>query len=457
MDVSPHHYEAYWPTPNAMHFRTLVQQGFFEEVKAYLEPFRDRDRQRPVPNTGSSFATTEGYISGPTEHVYISWVSDHGAILWAASEYYLLSRDEDFLQRWMPVMLEGLEWIAHERAATKRRGGLGAGLMPAGRATDDGAQSFFVWSDGWVYRGLEAVCRVLDAIDHPQADRWERERQDYQEVFQKRFNDLLKKTSRWIDPSGKAVPFVPYDLRQTGPSEGKIDLFYVDTGPLFLGVSGLLPAGGEVMTWTLKWFTEGPYADSYDPQWSDWWDPASLPYEMSSGEPCYSWNIPLRFLRGEREKFLEGFYSLSAGSVSRRFLGSVEHRDGIQGMPAGNAVINTHLRNMLVFENPDGRTLELLRNAPGSWLEEEKEVVVEEAPTYFGPISYRVKTSAEEVAITVDPPSRQTPDLLRIYVHEPQERPIRELRVNGQPASPAGSNSVEIENPSEKIEITVAF
>lgn len=457
-DLSPHHYESYWPTPNAMQFQALAQQGHFEETKAYLKPFRDPDRQRPVPNTGSSFATTEGYISGPTEYVYISWVSDHGAILWAASEYYLLSRDEDFLQAWLPVMLKGLEWVARERAQTKRHGGLGAGLMPIGRGTDDSAQSLFVWSDAWVYRGLEGVCRVLRAIGHSEAKHWEEEAEDYRRVYQERFRDVLSKTARWTHPDGRKIPFVPYDLRQSGPYQGKIDLFYIDTGPLFLGVSGLFDASDEVMDWTLSWFTDGPYSGSYDPQASEWWDPGSLPFEMSSGEPCYSWNIPLRFARNEREKFLEGFYTLCAGSVSRRLLGGVEHRDGIQGVPVGNSVINNHLRNMLVYENQMEGGLELLRNSPSRWIVPGCRISVQQAQSYFGSINYSSQAEDQEIQFVIDAPERQPVKWIKIHLVHPEGRPVKKLEVKGNASGRVVSDTlVELAGPRGSLKARVVF
>ncbi|MGW8181951.1 MAG: hypothetical protein ACWGQW_24755, partial [bacterium] len=324
--------------------------------------------------------------------------------------------------------------------------------------TDDSAQSLFVWSDAWVYRGLEAVCRVLKTIEHPELDRWKGEAQDYLQVYQERFRDLLSRTSRWTHPDGREIPFVPYDLRQTSPAQGKIDLFYIDTGPLFLGVSGLFDPSDEVMDWTLSWFTEGPHAGSYDPQASEWWDAGSLPYEMSSGEPCYSWNIPLRFSRNEREKFLEGFYTLCAGSVSRRFLGGVEHRDGIQGVPVGNSVINNHLRNMLLYENEKESGLELLRNSPGKWLLSGQRISVQQAPSYFGSISYVSEAEDDQIHFVIDSPSRQPVNWIKIHLVHPAGKPVRKIELEGNASSRVLSDTVvELGNPTGTLKVKVIF
>ncbi|MCW5983105.1 MAG: hypothetical protein KIT09_33760 [Bryobacteraceae bacterium] len=454
LKTSSHHYEAYWPTPGAMNMVALAQQGYRDEVKAYLEPFLDKQRYRPVPNTGASFLSSRGFISGPSEHVLISWVGDHGAILWAASEYYLLTRDKAFLDRWLPSMLEGLEWIAREREYTKVRGGRAAGLMPAGRATDDDRQAYFVWVDGWIYRGLASVCRVLEAIGHQDAARWTRERDDYRAAFQKALRDQIQRTFQWTDRGGVRIPFVPWELDQTNADY--LHFFYLDCGPMFLGVSGLEDASDDTMTWVLKYLTEGPGTGRANPDWTTYSDRPSLRFEMSTVEPCYSWNVNLRFLRNEREKFLEGFYSQAAGAVSRRFLGGSEHRDGIQQLPVMNAVINGHLRNMLVFEN-DGGGLDLLRNAPSVWLREGKEIDVRGAETYFGPLRYHVRAAGGRVEAEIETPSRERPQSIRLHVYHPEGRPLRAAAVNGTAVAPVGPSVVEVKDPAGLVKVTAEF
>jgi len=230
LKTAPHQYEACWPTLMAMHAAALTRMGYFRDVAGYLQPFLDARRRRPVPNTGASYLSASGFVSGPGEHIAVSWVSDHGAVLWAASEYYLITRDRSFLEQWLPVLLEGVGWIAREREQTKRAGGSGAGLMPAGRATDAEMQGNFLWNDAWSYRGLDAVCSVLKAIGHPEAERWERERLDYRSVFEKAFRNQVRHTMRWTDAQGAEIPFIPWELGQTG-SEA-LHAFYLDTGPM---------------------------------------------------------------------------------------------------------------------------------------------------------------------------------------------------------------------------------
>ncbi len=378
LKTSPHHYEAYWPTPMSLNLVDLIERGYLTESKSFLEPFLDTSRYSPVPS--SSAWSNTGYISGPREHLAIPWTGDHGAILWAASEYYLMSRDQGFLKQWLPAMIKGVEWIADERSHTRLQGGPDAGLMPAARGFDGGSDDqHLVWIDAWMYRALASVTEVLQAVHHKDAERWAHERDDYRECFQAAYRKHVERTARWKDSLGELVPFIPWSFEQTDPT--RLHIFYIDCGPMFLGVAGLLNANDPIMTLAMKWLNEGPNAGSADPDWTEFANTPTLRYEMSSVEPCYSWNVYLRFLRNERDKFLEGFYSLAAGSVSRKFMGGDEHRDGIQDLPTMNSVIDNHLRNMLVFENEGGKGVDILRNSPSAWLHAGKDIRVGDALT----------------------------------------------------------------------------
>jgi hypothetical protein len=94
---------------------------------------------------------------------------------------------------------------------------------------------------------------------------------------------------------------------------------------------------------------------------------------------------------------------------------------------AGNAHFLTMFRNLLVQDldlDDDGEpeTLRLLFGTSRRWLEDGKRIVVERAPSAFGPVSVRAESQlkAGNVTATVELPSRNTPrrTLLRARVPE---------------------------------------
>jgi hypothetical protein len=216
---------------------------------------------------------------------------------------------------------------------------------------------------------------------------------------------------------------------------------YVDSGPMAPGAFGLVDPTDKTMTWAMKWLTEGPDSKTGNPDWFSWNHRPSLRFEMSSLEPCYSWNIYLRFLRNERQKFLEGFYSMAAGSVSRKFLGGVEHRNGIQAVPATNAVLDNRLRN-----------------SPRAWLRPGREVRVQKAPTYFGLVSHILRAvSANQMEIQIEGPDRENLAWLRLYLYHPEQKPLRSATVNGVSVKPSSAEVLEITNPSRSLRAEVYF
>jgi hypothetical protein len=225
---------------------------------------------------------------------------------------------------------------------------------------------------------------------------------------------------------------------------------------MVLGVAGLLNANDPLMTLAMKWLNEGPNAGSADPDWTEFANTPTLRYEMSSVEPCYSWNVYLRFLRNEHDKFLEGFYSLAAGSVSRKFMGGDEHRDGIQDLPTMNSVIDNHLRNMLVFENENGHGLDLLRNSPSAWLRPGKGIRVRGALTTFGAVSYQIHSTDQNVEATIECPLSAGPAWLHLYLYSPDGKSIQLAKVNGT-SQPVKDGIVEIRNPSGTIHVSAEF
>ena len=300
------------------------------------------------------------------------------------------------------------------------------------------------------------MCKVLKATHSPEAEKWLKEQNDYRTTFQNALHAQLERTIRWKDPNGHMIPSVPMRLGQMDAS-GESDT-YLDTGPMFLGVAGMLNARDETMTWALKWLTEGPNANTEFPDWSDFSQPSCLRYEMSSGEPCYSWNIYLRYLRNERLHFLEGFYSLAAGAVSRKFLTGVETRDGIQDLPITNAVIDNHLRNMLIFENEAGFGIDLLRNSPSKWLEPGKEIHVKDAETRFGPMSVHIRAKTNnQVEAEIHPPQREAVEWIRLHLYHPLGKPLTRAVVNSSPVTPVEPNVIELRQLRQRMIIEASF
>ena len=93
---------------------------------------------------------------------------------------------------------------------------------------------------------------------------------------------------------------------------------------------------------------------------------------------------------GNREKFLEGLYSLLASGYSQQTFSVCEERGGMLSATHWMPTI-LHLRNAVVDDQLQAGELHLLRMMPLAWLDTKQESVFEKMPTMYGPVTVKVK------------------------------------------------------------------
>jgi hypothetical protein len=107
---------------------------------------------------------------------------------------------------------------------------------------------------------------------------------------------------------------------------------------------------------------------------------------------------------------------------------------------ASNAAFLETLRLLLVHETsaPNGvpRGLELAYATPRAWLDPGRRIVVHEAPTSFGPLSYELDSRPGAVDVSVDVPSRPRPRTLRLRLRLRRGERITGVLLAGRPFRP---------------------
>ena len=88
---------------------------------------------------------------------------------------------------------------------------------------------------------------------------------------------------------------------------------------------------------------------------------------------------------------------------------------------------------MLVQERDD-QSLLLAQATPRPWLEEGKEIKVENAPTYFGKVSMTIRSEANSgrIIARIQSPRGSGPAAIVLRLRHPGEKPIQSVTVNGQ-------------------------
>ncbi|NUT55418.1 MAG: hypothetical protein HOQ03_05485 [Thermoleophilia bacterium] len=146
------------------------------------------------------------------------------------------------------------------------------------------------------------------------------------------------------------------------------------------------------------------------------------------------------------------FVSGEAASVAPR---AGEHFRSMYLPPNGasNAAFLETLRSLLVHETRDAEGapagLELAFATPRPWLRAGRRIMVQRAPTSFGPVSYTLEARTDTILATVDAPSRPAPKTLRLRVRLPRGQRVEAVTVNGRAIVPP-----EGERLGETIDLT---
>ncbi|MEO6965712.1 MAG: hypothetical protein ABI076_07410, partial [Acidobacteriaceae bacterium] len=99
---------------------------------------------------------------------------DQGGVLWALADHYRFTRDNDWLRRVAPKIIDGCEFIVRARKTARAASGEGAqplsyGFAPAGCVADlrDWEYSFML--NAWFYAGLRNCAEILEQVDPAKA------------------------------------------------------------------------------------------------------------------------------------------------------------------------------------------------------------------------------------------------------------------------------------------------
>ena len=255
-----------------------------------------------------------------------------------------------------------------------------------------------------------------------------------------RYVPPMPQMPEWTDGDGRKHRFVPTAL----PKGGDVKFpFYLDTGPLFLVYGGLMNADDDLMRSALHYFRGGPNTRTYD-LGGAWHQPVCLRHELSSCEPCYSWNVFHAWQAGDRPKFLEGMYSLLTGSLSRRTSIGCEHRGGVSGTLFSVPLPIELARLSVIDDQLEPNRLHLLRLVPLAWLSADRPTTFERIPTEFGPVTLRfqLQENGRRLAVTFQPQFRHDPQ--SVLLHVPPLDGLSEIAVADRVFATHGGNVIAL-------------
>jgi hypothetical protein len=438
--------------------------GYAGLAARYLQAQVDLQGSRPFDGTftGDQKAVYHGArVDAEYDYTSSQYNLDHGAVLWSLDEHYLLTRDRAWLAKVAPSMKRAADWIVEQRKLTKAtvdgEPSPEYGLLPAGHLEDPDDWGHWFSVNAYASVGLSELAEALEDTGDADAERYRREAEAYRA-------DLRSAVARAAAASpvirlrdNTWVPYVPTRVHQRIRLFGPLRVAYYSRypqkalptyrlsatrellyGPLILFDTGILDANSPMAAWVLDdWEDNSTMSEPLGLHVHGWVDEK---YWFSRGGMVFQANLqnPIRtyIRRGEARAAVRNLYndfvacSYPAVNVFTEEFRQWRSPSGPFYKSPDEAKFVHRMRDLMVTEyNGD---LLLAAAAPERWLAAGKKFSVTDAPTHFGPVSYRMESDGGEIRATVTLPSRNPYRNAWLYVHLPDGRGIGSVRIDGQ-------------------------
>jgi hypothetical protein len=358
--------------------RSLLLYGHIDDAKKMIGPLLDFDRK-----------ATRFHVAGHK--------------LQLLAYYYWLSRDKKYMEESRAKWEAVANFIRTNRKTEN-------GLLPKDNyAGDVNTQVYSLNSNANCWRGLRDLAAVLDDIgDKTLAAELKKEAEEFRKVILVAVAKSINKEKKFVPVSllGDEPAHDPLTATRMGSYYNLIIPYVLCSGILGDELDGtvidyLRQHGGLAM----GMIRSTPHQGEFDNQ--------------PGVNPLYGLRYNLAILnRGDREHALVSFYGhLAQGMTRDTFIGGEGSRflhGDKQGrsfyLPpnsASNAAFLTTLRYLLIQDwdlNNDGvpETLRLCDAIPPRWLADGAVLKVENAPSAFGEVSFKVESNLKKGEITVE-------------------------------------------------------
>jgi hypothetical protein len=374
--------------------------------------------------------------------LYPNW--QMGTVLLSSARYYRVSHDSAYIAEATPILQRYTSVLGRQLDANPNR------LLRRERFASDLSESAYgLNGQAVVLQGLRAMAHVWSETGHPDASAAARRHAVRLE------NGLRAAVRRSATRLRDGSLFIPVELLTHAPPYGHLTASragsYWNLVMPYALASGLLPARGPEASGLLGYmrnhgsrFLGLVRAGAY----SLYTNPA---FPTSGSDQVYGMDVARFFAaRDDPDQLVLSLYGQLAAGMTRGTFVSGEAAtiapvagDYYRSMylppnSVSNATFLETLRLMLVQETetrggrPNG--LRLAYATPRGWLDRRKKIVVREAPTSFGPISFSLEAKPGAVDVSVDLP-KEPPPAVRLRLRLRQGNRITGVVLNGRPHS----------------------
>jgi hypothetical protein len=440
--VGTFHYGVF-SNESCMMVSDLDRRGYHDRAEQALETWLYYQGTVSLPG---DFSASEGQLYGAGGYEHGGYNQHHGWVLWCLGEHYWCTRDSAWLNRAAPGIVKGCQWIINQRRRTIEEAdrtpirAIERGLLPPGRLEDIGDWRCWLSTNVYSWWGMDNAARALQAAGHPEGKRLVDEAAAYRRDLMAAYTQAMQRSPVVRLRDGSWIPHVPSDVHRRGRSFGWI----TETleGAIHLVRCGVIDPHDRLATWIVKDFEDNLYlseqfgynltGESFDRLW------------FSHGGISQQANLlcnPIPYLlRDQAKHFLRAYFNAFAVSyfpdtrmMTEHALPNIGDWRGDHYKSSDEANSTYWLRLMFVQEKGD--ELWLGAAIPRYWLADGRKIAITDARTYFGPMSMQVQSSVRQgsIEMTIDPPRRNPPRLIRARFRHPDALRMMRCQVNGKP------------------------
>lgn len=365
-------------------------------------------------------------------------------------EYYELTADREWLKRVGPDVARAAGWIASQREMTKRLDADGNkmpeyGLVPPGVTADWGVFSYRYYNQAHYWAGLARAAAALAETHQSGAEGLVVSAAEFRQEIARAYRLTQGLSAAMPLSDGTWVPGSPSTVESFGllkdwfPGEdGNRSWAYdVEIGAHHLVALGVLGATSPEARWIMDqledaWLLDTGMGDySAEKNHADWFSLGGF----AKVQPYYARLCEVYALQDEVRPFIRSYLNAIPSLLNPENLTFWEHFHNIAAWDktheTGEFLRQT--RTMLVMER--GKELWLAPFVTSNWLRDGMAVTVSNAPTRFGPVSYRIASSVDSGSIEarIEQPTRTPPEALVIRLRHPEGTRMRAVTVNGRP------------------------
>jgi hypothetical protein len=366
----PLSHDSMWVRDAAYIGLALLQLGHAETVRGY------------VPDIIAS-QEPDGRVP-PIQGSDIPWDADEwdaqGEMIFLATMYYRYTGEVDALRSWYPAVRAAAEFLVELRASQDESDPSTRGLLPPSKSAEDlgPADHHYYWDNFWSVVGLEEAAYAARELGRTEDAAWmEAEADALREA-------ILDSVEAVMGPEPPYIPGSVEEVESSAMARGTV--------PVLWPVRVLSPDAPLLRR-------------SFEHYYQRWIAPDEGGFRHRQGQfwPYGGLELAHAYLRLGRQDVLHEIlgWTLEHQTLPGTFAWAEQVDPEGGGFSGGDmphawaaASYSTLVREMVVSEN-DG-ALELFTGVPNWWLGAEETIVLENAPTHFGPLNLRTESTVEQ-------------------------------------------------------------